>query len=269
MITLETFFKNNLLTKVVVVFLLVAGNLGCSKDDGPAPQEIIKSSEKQITSFAFLLANNPIEINVVATIDEENKTITATMPVGTAVTALLPEVKLSDLANVDRTTVQDFTEPLEYTVTAEDGSEVIYVVTISNHIATYTLTSILSSFPLDPNVSGTFDDDELIDNIDCVSFISLNADNTFSWGFLSLNQFSTSFLGLISSYGPITCSIPSEISGQFEISNGELSFDAPILGSNVLIDENSIEVEIREELIIEQNDIKRKEIVNLTLIYEK
>ena len=59
-------------------------------------------------------------------------------------------------------------------VTEEDGSEVIYVVTISNHIATYTLTSILSSFPLDPNVSGTFDDDELIDDIDCVSFISLS-----------------------------------------------------------------------------------------------
>lgn len=33
------------------------------------------SGAKQITSFVFLLTNNPIEVNVVATIDEENKTI--------------------------------------------------------------------------------------------------------------------------------------------------------------------------------------------------
>ena len=89
------------------------------------------SSAKQITSFVFLLTNNPIDINVVATIDEENKTITAAMPPGTDLSGLLPEVKLSELATLDLDTAQNFIEPLEYTVTAEDGSIATYTVTIT------------------------------------------------------------------------------------------------------------------------------------------
>ncbi|WP_171017267.1 leucine-rich repeat domain-containing protein [Maribacter sp. ACAM166] len=90
-----------------------------------------KTSAKQIASFVFLATNNAITSNVVATINEEDKTITATMPLGTNVTELQPEVQLSELATVDLNTVQDFTEPIEYTVTAEDGSEEIYTVTIT------------------------------------------------------------------------------------------------------------------------------------------
>ena len=89
------------------------------------------SSANQITSFVFLLTNNPIAVNIVATIDEENKTITAAMPPGTDLSGLLPEVQLSEQATVDLTAAQNFTGPLEYTVTAEDGSTTVYTVTIT------------------------------------------------------------------------------------------------------------------------------------------
>ena len=45
---------------------------------------------------------------------------------------------------------------------------------------TYTLTSVKTSEPLDTNDDGTFDDSELIDNITCVSFITLTSNN-FTW----------------------------------------------------------------------------------------
>ncbi|MRX65543.1 hypothetical protein [Maribacter luteus] len=110
-----------------------------------------KSSAKQITSFVFLLTNNPIDVNVVATIDEENKTITAAMPPSTDLSGLLPEVQLSELATIDLTAAQNFTGPLEYTVTAEDGSTTVYNVTIT---ALLTQRQILQAI-LDTNPGNT------------------------------------------------------------------------------------------------------------------
>ncbi|WP_273276849.1 hypothetical protein [Maribacter polysiphoniae] len=110
-----------------------------------------KSSAKQITSFVFLLTNNPIDVNVVATIDEENKTITAAMPPSTDLSGLLPEVQLSELATIDLTAAQNFTGPLEYTITAEDGSTTVYNVTIT---ALLTQRQILQAI-LDANPGNT------------------------------------------------------------------------------------------------------------------
>lgn len=112
-----------------------------------------KTSAKQITSFVFLLTTNAIDIDVVATIDEENKTITATMPVGTVINDLLPEVQVSELATIDHTTAQNFTEPIEYTVTAEDGSEVIYTVTITSLLSQRQILQTI----LDVNPANTLD----------------------------------------------------------------------------------------------------------------
>ncbi|WP_103072126.1 leucine-rich repeat domain-containing protein [Aquimarina sediminis] len=126
---MKIYIHNNLY--IVIYLLMTFCIISCSKDDEPVPAEILKSNAKQITSFVFLLTDNPINVNVVATIDEENKTIVATMPVGTDVTGLLPEIKTSTLATVNPDTAKDFTNPVEYIVTAEDGSEAIYTVTIN------------------------------------------------------------------------------------------------------------------------------------------
>ena len=130
-----------------------------------------KSSAKQITSFVFLLTNNPIEVNVVATIDEENKTITAAMPPGTDISGLLPEVKISALATIDLDTAQDFTDSLDYKVTAEDGTTSVYTVTIT---ALLTQRQILQAI-LDANPANTLTWNlNLTENLGDIDGITLN-----------------------------------------------------------------------------------------------
>ncbi|WP_396637776.1 leucine-rich repeat domain-containing protein [Maribacter sp. R77961] len=150
-------WKNNLKISLILYAIFITVVTGCSKEDETTAviesieEEVELSSEKRITSFVFLLADNPIDINVVATIDEENKIITAIMPAGTEINGLLPEIKISAQATINRNTAQDFTDALEYIITAEDGSEVIYTVKVT---ALLTQRQILQAI-LDANPDNT------------------------------------------------------------------------------------------------------------------
>ena len=122
----------------IYLIIFIIGITSCSKDDDPAPDiktitepEVVLSSNKAITSFVFLLTNNPIDNNVIGVIDEEAKTITVTMPPSTDITGLLPEIKIQDTATIDFDTAQNFSNPVTYTVTAEDGSKTVYTVTLT------------------------------------------------------------------------------------------------------------------------------------------
>ena len=86
-----------------------------------------KSSEKQILSFSFY---SPA---VEATIMESAKTIVATVPTGTDLTALVPIINVSEKATVNPASGvrQDFTNTVMYTVTAEDGSQASYAVAVT------------------------------------------------------------------------------------------------------------------------------------------
>lgn len=86
-----------------------------------------ESTEKQIISFQFA------QPGVIATINQEAKTIEATVPYGTDVTILVPVITISDKATVSPAsgTIVDFTNPVVFTVTAEDGSEAKYTATIT------------------------------------------------------------------------------------------------------------------------------------------
>lgn len=119
------------LARVGMLVMLMVGIGSCSKEGDPAPPAVVKSSEKQIISFVFLLADNAITKNVVAIIDEENKTISAIMPPETDVTGLLPQIETSANATVSPTAVQNFTSPISYTITAEDGSKAVYTASLS------------------------------------------------------------------------------------------------------------------------------------------
>ena len=90
---------------------------GCKKE----------SSEKKILSFSF--ASPAVE----ATIAEDAKTIVAVVPFGTNVQALVPIITVSDKATVVPAsgTPVDFTNPVNFTVTAEDGSTVVYKATVT------------------------------------------------------------------------------------------------------------------------------------------
>ncbi|MDH4189856.1 MAG: DUF5018 domain-containing protein [Betaproteobacteria bacterium] len=92
------------------------------------------SSANQITSYyiAASVANY-------GTIDEVNKTIAVTVPSGTSLTALIATFTVSSGATVtvngttqvSGQTINNFTNPVVYTVRAQDGSTASYTVTVT------------------------------------------------------------------------------------------------------------------------------------------
>ncbi len=104
--------------------------LGCSKDDNEVPAAV-KSDAKALTSLVFNAGDNEaLSENVTASITEANKGITIAIPNGTDLSALIPTIQVSAKASVSPTGAQNFSNPLTYTVTAEDGSTATYTISI-------------------------------------------------------------------------------------------------------------------------------------------
>jgi spore coat protein CotH len=102
--------------RVLITVLLLGFVLaGCENTTTPV------SDEKAITSFAIGIA-----VGVIA-----EQTITVTVPYGTNITDLSPVILFTGRAiSPASMTVQDFTSPVTYRVTADDGSTRDYVVTV-------------------------------------------------------------------------------------------------------------------------------------------
>ncbi len=119
--------QSRLLSTLFCLFLLWV--VSCKKEDPVVPPTPTKSSEKVISAFAFSALNPAVN----ATIDGTTKTISATLPVGTDVTKLVPTIAISTKATVSLASgvAQDFSKVVPYTVTAEDGSTQAYSVTVT------------------------------------------------------------------------------------------------------------------------------------------
>lgn len=126
--------KKNFLMVTVLMLSMVFMIVSCDQvitDSGSDDNNTDnKSSTKDITAFGFTTPE------VTGEIDGLN--ITATVPHGTDVTELVAtftttgeSVKVGETAQVSGTTVNDFTSPVTYVATAEDGSTKSYVVTVS------------------------------------------------------------------------------------------------------------------------------------------
>ncbi len=91
------------------------------------------SKESKISNFGFLLDENPgvnLRNNISGKID--GTTIAIEFLGGTDISALIPNITLSPGATItpDDTVKQNFTNPVEYTVTAQDGTtKTIYTIT--------------------------------------------------------------------------------------------------------------------------------------------
>jgi len=113
---------------LAAVFLLVL--MACSGGSSGGNTSPPLSSAKAITAFSLN--------GVAGTINDTGKTIAVTMPSGTAVTNLVAtftttgaSVKVGSTLQITGTTVNDFTNPVKYTVTAADSSTQDYTVTIT------------------------------------------------------------------------------------------------------------------------------------------
>ncbi len=115
--------NSKLNTYVFFGLLLVLFSTCGDDDDGAVILPV--SGEKAITEF--------VVESVTGTIDEAAKTITLVVPNGTDLTSLSPAITISAFATVNPASGadQDFTNPVVYTVTAEDGTSVGYTVTIT------------------------------------------------------------------------------------------------------------------------------------------
>ncbi|MCD6331855.1 MAG: T9SS type A sorting domain-containing protein, partial [Bacteroidales bacterium] len=122
---------------------------------------------KQITAYSFQALNPP----VTGTIDQTALTIDLEVPYGTDVTALvatftnsyLSTVDIGGVAQVSGTTANDFTNPVVYTVTAEDGSSNDYTVTVTIHPASSAKDMLTFLFEAAKNAALTADAIGVID----------------------------------------------------------------------------------------------------------
>jgi len=84
------------------------------------------SSEKDILTFTI-----PSQVSSV--VDAVNATVAVVMPIGTDVTNLTPTITVSPYATISPASgvAQDFTNPVTYTVTAQDNSTKTWTVTVT------------------------------------------------------------------------------------------------------------------------------------------
>ena len=129
------------------ITLTVVAENGSTRNYYISVRRAAAQTGKDITYFAF----EALDPDVVGVIDQTAKTITLTVPYETPVTSLvatftksyLSTVKVGNTNQVSGVTQNNFTNPVTYTVVAEDGSTKAYVVTV-NKAAASTAKSILT-----------------------------------------------------------------------------------------------------------------------------
>lgn len=91
------------------------------------------SNLKMMVSFKFTKADNPIlKTDITGKIDEYQKTILLTLPVGTNVAALKPIIIISPKSTVlpENLLPQNFSSAIDYTVSAQNNTSVFYTITV-------------------------------------------------------------------------------------------------------------------------------------------
>ena len=113
----------------MILIILILSSIGCGNPLGLSISA--ESSEKEIESFIFTAANNPaIPFNIHGSVSVN--TIIIEAPYNVDISDLNPTINISGFRiNPSSGEAQDFTNPVVYTVIAEDGSEFLYTVTVT------------------------------------------------------------------------------------------------------------------------------------------
>jgi hypothetical protein len=122
--------KNTIVLWIVVIVVILAGSIGWWYFNQPSgAQTTTQSSDKVINSFSFSGLNPEVD----GVVDNTNYTVSLSVPSYTDVTNLTPTISISDNATIspDSGVAEDFTNPITYTITAQDGSTQDYTVTVT------------------------------------------------------------------------------------------------------------------------------------------
>lgn len=119
---------------IIVIVFVALGFWYLSKTSSTTNSQLnnvatIQSSGKYINSFSFMELNPEVD----GAVDDTNYTVNLLVPSGTNIINLIPTIVFSDNATISRKSgvAQDFTNPVTYIVTAQDGTTQSYVVTVA------------------------------------------------------------------------------------------------------------------------------------------
>ena len=138
------FNKMKIYIIISITFLCII-LFGCSEEDNSDPETL--HTEKLIFSFEVTLANPSETIH--GKINEEHTAIELVVPNNADVTSLTPYITQSAYATVSPGGEQDFSNPVIYTVTAQDGTTTTYEVIVKTLFESQkeTLIDILNANP--------------------------------------------------------------------------------------------------------------------------
>jgi hypothetical protein len=110
-----------------VVYTVTAENTTTTKEWTATVTVLPASNQAEILTFSFAAQSAP------ATINTENATVSISVVYGTNVTSLSPTITVSPFAGIVPASgvSQNFSAPVQYTVTAQDGTEKVWTVTVT------------------------------------------------------------------------------------------------------------------------------------------
>ncbi len=109
-------------------------------------KEELLSSKKEVLSFIFEASKNAeLDHNTIGVIS--GTLITANVPFGTTISSLTPSIEVSPKAQLSpsETSITNFTSPVSYTVTAEDGTTKVFTTNMVVEPAPYMGTWVSNS----------------------------------------------------------------------------------------------------------------------------
>jgi hypothetical protein len=110
-----------------VVYTVTAENTTTTKEWTVTVTVLPASNQAEILTFSFAAQSAP------ATINTESATVNISVVYGTNVTSLSPTITVSPFAGIVPASgvSQNFSAPVQYTVTAQDGTEKVWTVTVT------------------------------------------------------------------------------------------------------------------------------------------
>ena len=208
----------------LVIIVLMATFSACHKD---AP--LILNDEHLIVSFNLRNADGSVIDPALMSGTFQNDSINITVPAGTDVSQLIPDIVITGVSVSPASGVkQDFTNPVVYTVTAEDGSQGKYTVIIK---AVVSATESLVFFGSSDN-----------------NFYALNAKTgALKWKYTSTHSFAYSsptykegviYVGGIDNYVYAFTASTGQMLWKYQTGTTGIESDAVIFGNTVYVGSN-------------------------------